>query len=195
MKTFLVALWLVSAGVLSAAGEQDWTAWQWEASFEVAEPGIVHLEVPPATLDVTKPDLGDLRILSPAGVEIGFLVHSPPRRPGNVRDAAGFKVTLADRSTTIEVSSPSADAIEAVQLVSPAREFLKSVGIEGRMDDGEWQTLATQEVIFRQSTNAERIGLPIPPGAWRNLRFTVNDDRSQPIPFTAVRLVTRGENL
>jgi hypothetical protein len=192
MKTIL-ALLLAFTGILPAAAEKDWTAWQWEAPIEVKETGMIRLEVPPAVLDVSRPDLGDLRLLSPTGKETGYLVDLPRQRAAGLREAAGFKVNLAGNNTVIEASGPSADAIDAVELVSPAREFLKSVSIEGRKATGEWQPLATNEVIFRQSSGAERLRVPLPAGVWESLRFMVNDDRTQPVPFTGVRLSVAGE--
>ncbi len=192
MKTSL-ALLLGFTGILPAAVPQDWTTWQWEAPIEVNQTGMMRLEVPPAVLDVSRPDLGDIRLLSPAGAETPYLVDLPRPREGGVRDAAGFKVVLTGRTTVIEATAETADAIEAVELVSPAHEFLKSVSIEGRKGGGEWQPLATNEVIFRQAAGAERLRVPLPAGVWESLRFTINDDRSQPLPFTGVRLPVAAE--
>ncbi len=191
MKTTILLL-LALASILPAA-EQDWTAWQWEAPLDVRETGMTRLEVPPAVLDVSQQDLGDLRLLSPTGIESGYLVDLPRHREGTTRDAAGFKVVLAGTTTVMEVTPGTAAVVEGIELVSPAREFLKSVSIEGRKGDGEWQPLATHEVIFRQAAGAERLRVPLPAGGWESLRFTVNDDRSPPIPFTGVQLITASE--
>lgn len=192
MKT-TSAILMVLTGILSAAAAQDWTAWQWEAPVEVPQTGMMRLEVPPPVLDVSRPDLGDLRLRSPGGGETPYLIDLPRHREAGARDAAGFKVVLAGRSTVIEVSPGAADATETVELVSPAREFLKSVSIEGRKGGGGWQPLVTNEVIFRQSSGAERLRLTLPAGVWENLRFTVDDGRSLPVPFTAVRLRVAAE--
>lgn len=192
MKTIATFL-LAFSGFLSAAAEKDWTAWQWEAPVEVRETGMARLEVPPALLDVSRPDLGDLRLLSPDGTEMPYLLDLPRHREADMRIAAGFKVTLAGNNTVIEASPVAPSAIDAVELISPAREFLKSVSIEARNENGEWQTLATSEVIFRQAGGAERLRISLPTGAWEALRFTVNDDRSQPIPFTGVRQIIASE--
>ena len=192
MKTTLT-LWLAFTVGLAAAAAQDWTAWQWQAPLDVRETGMTRLELPPAVLDVSRADLGDLRLLSPNGIESGYLVDLPRQREGNIRNASGFKVVLAGTTTAIEVTAETTAAIEAVELISPAREFLKSVSIEGRKASGEWQPLATHEVIFRQATGAERLRVPLPVGGWEGLRFSLNDDRSPPIPFTGVRLITAAE--
>lgn len=189
MKSTLAFL-LVLTGILPAAAVPDWSAWQWEAPYELRQGGMMRIEVPPEVLDVSRPDLGDLRLLSPAGAETPYLVDLPQHQEGNVTEATGFRVNQAGRTTVIEVSPETAGAVAAIELASPAREFLKSVSIEGRKGSGEWQPLATNEVIFRQSSGAERLRVPIPAEMWEGLRFTVNDDRSQPIPFTGVRLIS-----
>jgi len=77
-----------------------------------------------------------------------------------------------------------------VVLVSPAREFLKSVSIEGRAGGGAWQPLAAGAVIFRQADGAERLRVPLPAGKWQGFRCTVDDGRAQPVPFTGVRVIS-----
>lgn len=192
MKTFIAGLSLV-CGALSAAQEADWTAWRWEAPVEIGKSGMVRLEVPSVLLDVSRADLGDLRVLSPEGAETSYLVEEPVRRAGGVRDAAEFKVALSGRNTVIEVSSGSAGVIEAVQLVTPARDFIKAVNIDGRASGGEWRKLAENEVIFRQSGDVERLRIPIPAGVWEGFRLTVDDERTQPVPITGVRVVSSAE--
>lgn len=181
------ALMLALAAALSAA-EADRTAWQWLVPIEIGQAGMVRLELPPPVLDVSQPELPDVRVVSPAGVETPYLIEQPVLDPGAVRHAPGFKVVLSGNTTVIEVASGTAEAIEALELVSPAREFLKSVTIEGHKDGGEWRTLATNEVIFRQAGGAERLTVSPPAGWWQGYRLTVDDGRSQPVPFTGVRV-------
>ena len=192
MKQPLVIL-LGFAGVLCAAPEADRTAWQWQVPVEVGQPGMVRLELPPPVLDATRPDLGDLRVVSPAGVETPWLMGEVDPDEGQVRAAAGFKVALAGKTTVIEVTSATTKVIEAVEFVTPAREFLKSVTIEGRQSGGDRQNLATHQVIFRQSGGAERLRVPVPAEVWEGFRCTVDDARAQPVPFTGVRVVTAGK--
>ncbi len=192
MKTPILLGFMLTS-ILSAAAEKDWTAWQWEAPLEVPQTGMIRLDLPPPVLDASLPDLRDLRVLSPTGAETPYRVDLPLHRAATSHDAAGFNVILEGNSTVIEVSPETSNPIEAVQLISPAREFLKSVSIEGRKAAGAWQPLATNQVIFRQASGVERLRLPLPAGAWESLRFSVNDDRSQPVPFTGVKLLAAAE--
>jgi hypothetical protein len=192
MKT-AISLCLAMIGVLAGAPAADRTAWQWEAPIVVKQAGMARLELPASVLDVTRADLGDLRVLSPTGIETPFLIEQPVRRTVVMKDATGFKVVLSGRSTVIEADVGAAGAIEAVELVSPAREFLKSVTLEGRQSGGEWRTLAANEVIFRQAGGAERLVVPVAVGVWEGLRCTVDDERAGPVPFTGVRVKAVGE--
>lgn len=185
MKTAIILL-LVTAGVISAA-----TDWQWEASFAVGPTGMVRLELPAQVLDVSRLDLGDVRVYSPEKKETPYLIERPVRRDGAARDGVGMRVNQFGTITTVEVSTGTSERVEAVELISPAQELLKSVTIEGN-HGGEWQTLAKNEVIFR-SGGTERLRVPISADSWQGFRFTVDDSRTQAVPFTGVRLITAGK--
>ncbi len=60
--------------------------------------------------------------------------------------------------------------------------------IEGSTDGQRWQTLARGQPIFRQAGGLSQLHLAVPVGAWPWLRLTVDDHRSQPIPFTGARV-------
>ena len=188
-----IAMLLVIAGTLSARTEVNRNQWQWVSKFQVTEPGMVRLELPPEVLNASRADLGDLRIQPFDGEECPYLIEVPVRHEDAIREAAGFQVTLAGRTTVIEVSADSVNGIQAVELITPARDFLKSVIIEGRKSTGEWQTLASNAVIFRQPEGQSRLRVPLPAGAWERLRITADDERSKPVPFTGVRLATGPE--
>ena len=191
MKLRLVLLLLLTA--ISPAAEQDWTSWQWEAPYELPQIGLTRIEVPSPVLDVSRADLGDVRLLSPTRIETPYLVDSSRPLEGALRDAAGFKVVLDGSNTVIDIDTGVAGSIEGIELVSPAREFLKSVSVEdGKVRDAS-EKLATNEVIFRQSNGAERLRIPLPAGPRESLRITVNDDRSLPVPFTGVRILVAAE--
>lgn len=198
MKT-IIALMLALSGFVSGDSEAILTTrWQWMAPFQVEQPGMVRLEIPPSVLDASRPDLGDLRILprdqeTPYSKETPYLMDLPVHRGDTVQVATGFKVSLSDRTTLIEVSADITAPIEAVDLTSPAKEFLKSVSIEAITTGGEWRPLISNTVIFRQPDGAERVRIPLPAGKWEGLRIKVDDDRSQPVPFTGVRLITASE--
>jgi hypothetical protein len=193
MKMPLVLV-LLAAGMLWAAAETGRSAWQWQQGVAIPAPGMVRLDLPPPTLDASRPDLADLRLESPAGVETPYLIEIPQSSAPRETKAADFKATLVEpapaqeAATVLEMSTGTGEPLEALALESPAREFIKSVTIEATRDGRAWQSLATGEVVFRQADGAERLRIPLPPGVWQRLRCTLSDIRSKPVAFTGVIL-------
>lgn len=182
----------VSCAFVLSARADEMSAWKWEAPFRVDQAGMIRLEAPPAVLDVALGDLGDMRIIAPDGRETPFLLESHVRREGGMMDAERFEVTMAEKSTVIQAAYRGSAPVEALRLVTPAGDFLKSVTIEGAKD-GVWKELAANQVIFRRAGAAERLSVPLGSGTWDRFRITVNDARSEPVPFTGVRLTMAGE--
>ena len=190
MKSSIIIGLVILPVHLAFAVETDHRAWKWEAPVTVDQPGMVRLEIPPAVLDVSeRPNLDDLRILSPRGVETSCVIEIPRQGREESSSASGFKTMLVGKTTVIEVDLAKQDRFESLELVSPSREFIKSVTIAGRKGD-QWQTLVENAVIFRQTGGAERMRIQIPKGAWEGIRFTIDDERAQPAPFTGVRLIS-----
>lgn len=190
MKTIL---WIaVSCAFMWSARADEMSAWKWEAPFRVEQAGMVRLEAPLGVLDASRADLADLRITAPDGLETPYLLEAQIRREGGVIEAEKFEVTLAGKSTVIQVDYRGSAPVEALRLVTPAGDFLKSVTIEGAKD-GAWKELAANQVIFRRTGAAERLSVPLGSGAWDRFRITVNDERTEPVPFTGVRLAMAGE--
>ena len=193
MKT-LVALTIIACGMASAAPDPDRSAWQWEQGVVLPASGMVRLDLPPPTLDASRPDLADLRLVSPAGVETPYLIEMPQAASAREQRAAEFKAALVepepgtDAATVLECATGTTEAIQAITLESPAREFIKSITIEGSRDGAAWQPLVSREVIFRQAAGAERLRIPLSAGVWQRLRISVSDVRSTPVAFTGVNL-------
>ncbi|MCF7675030.1 MAG: DUF3999 domain-containing protein [Akkermansiaceae bacterium] len=193
MKTAaLIGWWL--AAFAAAAPEAGHTAWKWEQSVPIPSPGVVRLELPPATLDVAQASLADLRLLSPDGVESPWLLDNPIPKPAATREVEAPAIRIIEAAANIEATTQlefatgTALPIEAVTLRTPAREFIKSVTVEASADGETWQIIATNEVIFRQPNGTERLRLELSSKPWRNLRLSVSDARSKPIPITGAGL-------
>lgn len=179
-----VALW--SAG--STVGATLPTEWQWEQKFDVAGPGLVKIGLPVETLDSARPALDDLRLFDDAGNELPYFVERPVPAPKQSQGVRSFHVSLNPNNTVITFDTGLAQAIDAVTLETPATSFIKPVKIEGSTDGRQWQMLAQGQPIFRQSNGASQLRLAISSGTWRSLRLTVDDQRSQPIPFTGATI-------
>lgn len=171
----------------------DATSWEYQQPFEVSATGITRLELPPETLDVSQVQLHDLRLISPSGGEVPYLVERfslvPPREAG----VRSFKSSLLEGITVLDLETGSTEPIEAVTIDSPAPDFIKAARVEGSHDGTQWHGLAANEVIFRQSNGAARLRIPFASASYSRLRLTVDDKRLPPVPFTAARIGFTGQ--
>lgn len=190
MKTLRILS--VIAFVITQAHAIDTSAWQHEQAVSVTEPGLIRLDVPPETLNAALPQLADVRLLSPSGVETPYVIGWPVASAPREISSRSFKTRLIDQSTMLEIETGTTEAIEAVSLESPAASFIKAARIEGSNDGEQWIELAANEVLFRQGGGAGRMRIPFTSGTWQSLRITVDDKRNNPVPFTAARFLLTG---
>jgi hypothetical protein len=181
--TLLIALAAVSLNAAALPGD-----WQKEQHFEIAAPGLVKLTLPPETLDAARPTLEDLRLYDETGSELPFLIEHPIPAGKAVQNAKSFQVSLNASTTIITLETGLAQPLDGVTLETPAGNFIKAVRVAGSADGKSWQPLAQSQPIFRQAYGASQLHVSFPAGAWRWLRLTVDDQRSQAIPFTGARV-------
>ena len=162
--------------------------WQHEQPFTVPATGLVKLSLPVETLDAARPALEDLRLFDDAGNEVPYLVERPVPVVKVVQNVKSFHVSLTPSNTIIVLETGLTQPLDDVALESPADGFIKPVRVEGSGDGKNWQTLAQGQPIFRQPNGANRLHVSFPAGTWPWLRLTVDDQRSQPIPFTGARI-------
>jgi hypothetical protein len=162
--------------------------WQHEQKFELSTPGLVKISLPVETLDAARAALEDLRVYDDAGNEQPYWLERPTPGVKTMQLAKSFQVTLNANHTLMTIETGLAQPIDGVTLETSAVNFIKAVRVETSTNGIAWQLLAQGLPIFRQPSGAEQMRLPLTPGIRRWLRFTVDDQRSQPIPFTNARV-------
>ncbi|MCC6819868.1 MAG: hypothetical protein IT579_03980, partial [Verrucomicrobia subdivision 3 bacterium] len=182
MSAFLFLLLIVP--IASSVAAPLPAEWQRAQQFDVTAPGLVKLSLPVATLDAARPALEDLRLYDDAGNELPYLIQHATPASGAIQSAKSFQVALNPNTTVITLETGLAQPLDGVTLESPAASFIKSVQIETSADGKNCAPLAQARPIFRQPNGASQLHLAIPPGLRPWLRLTVDDQRSQPIPFT-----------
>jgi hypothetical protein len=201
-RSVRLLVWTLSLpGILGISGSFPLTAamlpadWQHEQSFDVPNAGLVKLSLPVETLDATRAGFEDLRLYDDAGNEVPYLIERPAPATRTSRSAKTFQVLLYPATTVMMLETGLTQPVDAVTLNTPANNFIKSVKVEGSSDGAHWQTLAAGEPIFRQLNSAEQLRVSFPPGKWPWLRLTVDDQRSQPLPFVGAQIeVSPGES-
>lgn len=182
----LCALALVDG--LSARAAALPTDWQHVQRFEVSAPGLMKLSLPVETLDAARAALEDLRLYDNVGNEQPYLIQRPTPADRVIRSAASFNVSLKARTTFLTVETGLTQPLDSVTLESPANSFIKAVQIESSDDGQSWKAVAQGQPIFRQPNGASQLRLAVPVARYPWLRLTVDDQRSQPIPFTGARV-------
>jgi hypothetical protein len=162
--------------------------WQGEQTFDVTATGLVKINLPVETLAAARPALEDLRLYDDAGNEVPYLIERPVPVAKVVQAAKSFQVALNANTTVIALETGLAQPLDGVTLETPAMNFIKAVRVESSDDGKRWQILAQGQPIFRQSYGAGHLQISFPAGVSKWLRLTVDDQRSQPIPFTGVRV-------
>jgi Protein of unknown function (DUF3999) len=162
--------------------------WQHEQTFNVATTGLIKINLPTETLNGARPALEDLRLYDDAGTEIPYVLARPVPGPKSIQNAKTFQASLNANNTVITLETGLVQPLDAVTLETPAGDFIKAVRIEGSADGKSWRTLAQGRPIFRQSYGAANLEIPFPPTVAKWLRLTVDDQRSQPVPFTGARV-------
>jgi len=184
-KYFVAVLALVWTLAANAALPGDWER---EQSFEVSAPGLLKFSLPVETLDSARAGLEDLRLYDDAGNEVPFLITHPAPARKIIQAAKSFRVQLNGNSTIVTLETGMTQPLDGVTLDSPAQNFIKAVRVDGSADGKSWQSLAQGQPIFRQPYGAGQMHISLPAGVWRWLRLTVDDQRSQAIPFTGAQV-------
>ncbi len=164
------------------------TEWKHVQSLDVTRPGLVTVGLPPATLNAARAGLEDLRILDDTDRELPYLLLRPSRRLASVVMPKKFTASLAARKTVLIIETGGKYPLEAVTLETPAYGFIKAVSVEGSNDRTSWTSLATGQPVFRQAHGAGNLRVAFTEGNWPFLRVTVDDARTEAVPFTGAKL-------
>lgn len=165
------------------------TEWRNQQALEISAAGLVRVALPPATLDAARPGLDDLRLIDSAGQEVPFLIEQPAPQPGARRRAKTFRASLEPPTTTLLLETGMTQPIGVAVLETPARNFIKAARVEGSHDGKTWEQLAAGLPVFRRPEGAARLHVEFPPGVWEFLRITLDDRRSEAVPFTGAEVL------
>ena len=110
--------YLVLAGPLCALEPNEW---QQRQALPIERPGVIKVPLPPATLDLARPGLEDLRLLDTAGRETPYVLERAASAvPPTVRVPVSFQATLADNATQLLIATGSTTRIAVCHGVAPA---------------------------------------------------------------------------
>lgn len=162
--------------------------WRQTQTLDVSRPGLVRVKLSAATLDAAQPGLEDLRLVDQTGNQVPYLIERPaPEAESTVRPTE-FRSSIENGATRLILKTGMSAPIAGVTLETPARQFVKGVDVEGSHDGRSWKKLATGEPIFESPNGVTKPRISFPEGVWEFLRLTIDDRRSEPVPFTGAQL-------
>lgn len=175
-----LAAGLAGPALASAAPTHPWAFW---APVELGEPGLYELALPIEALNVARPDLADLRLLDPEGMEVPYWVHRSSPKPPRRRAVHAFRAELRERATVLSLETGAESPLEAVRLEAAEPSFLKAATIEGSRDGATFVVLGRGVPLFRRS-GSENLGFELAGERWTHLRITIDDEREAPVAWT-----------
>jgi len=168
------------------------TEWKNRQPLAVDRAGLLKIALPPETLGLARPGLEDLRLLDSAGREVPFVFTLPvPPVPATMRPPLAFRATLTDSTTQLVLETGTTMPLEVVTVATPAPSFLKAARLEISSDGATWETLTDRAALFRQF-GAEQLRFDLKRRTASQVRVTIDDTRSRPVPFTGAMLQLAG---
>ena len=162
--------------------------WRHTQALNVTAPGLVRVNLPAATLDAAQPGLEDLRVVDPTGNQVPYLIERPAPEAESTLRPKEFRNTIETGATRLILKTGVNAPIAGVTLETPATRFVKAVDVDGSHDGANWKRLAAGAPIFQFPDGATKPHVSFAEGAWEFLRLTIDDRRSEPVPFTGTQL-------
>ncbi len=165
--------------------------WKFYQTITLTQTGFIKLALPPETMNVLRSQLDDLRMFSPDGQEVPYLLERPAPGSRQSSPLKSLTSTIQGRFSILDIELGTDQPIEGIALVTPVPTFLKPTTLEESNDRTTWRTLAQSKPLFRLADGTSQLSITIPPTRATFLRITISDEQSAPIPFTEVRVLTR----
>jgi hypothetical protein len=186
LPTILVVLGSLGLSVPIGAAVNP-SEWKYRQSVEISNAGLIKLALPDSTLDASRPDLADLRLLGPNNEEVAFAIEhpTPPRR--FTQPVQQFRVELQKLSTQITFRTGTPNSIDQITLFTPATNFVKAASLSISEDGQQWTEVGTGFQLARQQ-GFDALSLPLNRSA-AYVRIIIDDERTATIPFTSAVLL------
>ena len=150
---FLVAPFLF-AGSLGALTPNEW---RFSQTIDVPANGLIRINLPTETLDASRPNLGDVRILDSAGREVPYLIDRPMPRHESALRSQELRTALEPTATQITLTTGTKSLLKGVTFETPPGvEFIKAVQVEGSHEGAQWRQLTLLIALDRAARYSGR---------------------------------------
>ncbi len=179
----------LSLALLLLAGQDLPPAWRQVQELKVPKAGPLKIDLSVETLDALRPGLEDLRLFDETGREIPWTVERPRQQARAAARAARFETALGANSTVVTVETGLAEPVAQLSLETPAGDFIKPARLEGSADRKTWTLLKDAEPLFAGPGRPRKLQIEFSPAVWTQLRLTLDDQKSAPLPVTGISLL------
>ncbi len=184
---------LFMAAQVCVAG--DWKeAWQYGQEIPVPRAGIYKFDLSPDVIGKSQADLRDLRLVSPSGDEVGFVVgsSSTAAKPVSVES---LSTQWLHGETIVQIKINTAALIREIQLSVGTNDFQRSAKVEA-FDGKEWVTVLDHDPIYRQRVPfEEKTNFKFSPVKAQEFRVSIPDDKGKPIIVNRAYVVEVERNI
>jgi len=211
MKTLSATACLLLAFIFAlapAALSIEPTQWQYRQPIEVTQPGPLRISVPLETLGRAQPDLRDLRIIGPDGIELPYAILDVPTErqsykvSGVVLAPRAFSVTMDGDKTIVLIDSGTSLPIDSIHLdIADKTDYTKPARVEVSDNLKNWMLVAQGVPLFRRANTRDEAtpfiqdGIPLGARRERYIRITIsNQGRDEsPIAIRGALIYTTNE--
>jgi hypothetical protein len=188
-----------TVGAAPAAAPVDIARWARLAEIRVsAAParGIVEAALPPEVFAGSRADLGDLRLVGPAGSAVPYVLRVDRGEAGKAvpyEPARMFNpVFVPHKESSVTVDFGGKAARTCVDVQTPGTNFRRRVTVEASTDGAAWQVLRQADWLFRVTYEGGQFTkdrVTLPDNDFRFLRVTVYNapDDGEQVPIEKVR--------
>src|SRR5947208_16640986 len=116
----------------------DPNEWRNTQELDIPAAGLVHVNLPAATLDAAQPGLEDLRIVDSKGNQVPYLIERLVPDAESMIRPAEFRSTIDNSATHLILKTGMSAPIIRVSLETPATRIMKAVDVEECNDERTW---------------------------------------------------------
>ncbi len=156
----------------------------------VTQSGIHAVMLGPEWMGLSRSDLGDIRLLDSAGVEVPYLLREQALTHASAFEAYPLlRNEVLPKSTVIELERPKDQQIQDLEIWVRPADVYKPVRITGSDDRAHWYMVKDEQVVAqgaRGDPPHQVLSINVPRSDYRYYRITLNDSLTPPMRVLGV---------
>lgn len=164
--------------------------WRFRQELPVAQAALVKVALPIETLDAARPDLADLRIIGPNGIETPFAIDRARPAMPHRRAAEKLTTSVEDAAMVFVLKTGTDERVTALEIDAGQQSFLTRATVEASNDGQEWRLLGRNLPVYDRGGQLRALWLNLPPNIYPYLRVSLDRLGDRHIALQRISLVT-----